>query len=166
MHPSVVARAVGAVIGAGGAAMLVPMLYSLLTGDGNVMAFAVPASGALLFGAAMFFFARVQRSPYVSGRDVYLIVVLGWLAVATVGCVPFVLSGLLGPSHAFFESMAGFTTTGASSVRYRRRSRRRCCSGAAWSSGGRNRHLAHLRGRPQGRDPVAEGAVFSSVAGL
>jgi trk system potassium uptake protein TrkH len=116
LHPSVVARAVGAVIGAGGAAMLVPMLYSLLTGDGIAMAFAVPAACALLFGTAMFFFARVQRSPYVSGRDVYLIVVLGWLGVATVGCVPFVLSGLLGPSDAFFESMAGFTTTGGSVI--------------------------------------------------
>jgi trk system potassium uptake protein TrkH len=47
---------------------------------------------------------------------VYLIVVLGWLGVATFGCVPFVISGLMGPADAFFESMAGFTTTGASTI--------------------------------------------------
>ena len=103
-------------IGAGGAAMLVPLLYSLVVGDGNALAFALPASGALIFGAGMFFVARAERSTYVSGRDVYLIVVLGWLGVAGVGGAPFVLSGLMGPSDAFFESMAGFTTTGSSLI--------------------------------------------------
>lgn len=110
-----VAGAVGVVIGAGGAAMLVPMLYSMLIGDGNAAAFGLPAFSALLVGGGMYFFVRV-RNPYVSSRDVYLIVVLGWLGVATVGCAPFVLSGLLGLSDAFFESMAGFTTTGSSVI--------------------------------------------------
>ncbi len=41
---------------------------------------------------------------------------LGWVGVATAGSVPFVLSGLMGPVDAFFESMAGFTTTGASTI--------------------------------------------------
>jgi trk system potassium uptake protein len=111
----VVANAVGVVIGSGGGAMLIPMLYSLLAGDGNTRAFALPAFGALVFGTSLFFLARV-RNPYVSSRDVYLIVVLGWLGVATFGCVPFVISGLMGPADAFFESMAGFTTTGASTI--------------------------------------------------
>lgn len=113
MHPRVVANAVGVVIGASGAAMLAPLFYALLTGDGNSLAFAIPAFAAIVFGTGAFFLARV-RSPYVSGRDVYLIVVLGWLGVGVFGSVPFVLSGLLGPSDAFFESMAGFTTTGTS----------------------------------------------------
>lgn len=113
MHPRVVANAVGVVIGASGVAMLVPLFYALLAGDGNSRAFAIPAFVAIAFGAGAFFLARV-RNPYVSGRDVYLIVVLGWIGVGVVGSVPFVLSGLLGPSDAFFESMAGFTTTGTS----------------------------------------------------
>lgn len=116
MHPRVVASAVGAVIGAGGAAMLVPMLFSLLVArDGTAPAFALPAFGALAAGGGTFFLARLRNS-YVSSRDVYLIVVLGWLGIAAVGSVPFVLSGLLGPTDAFFESMAGFTTTGGSVI--------------------------------------------------
>jgi len=111
----VVLSAVGVVIGAGGAVMLVPLVYSLVAGDGNSLAFALPAFGALLFGACAFVFARVQ-STYVSGRDVYLIVVLSWVGVGLVGCLPFIISGLLGPMDAFFESMAGFTTTGASVI--------------------------------------------------
>jgi trk system potassium uptake protein TrkH len=111
----VIANALGAVYAAGGAAMLVPTLYALLTRDGNAVAFAVPSLATLAAGAAVFFLTRSER-PYVSGRDVFLIVVLGWVGVATAGSVPFVLSGLMGPVDAFFESMAGFTTTGASTI--------------------------------------------------
>lgn len=38
--------------------------------------------------------------------------VLGWISVALAGAVPFYLSGLMSPIDAFFEAMAGFTTTG------------------------------------------------------
>ncbi len=115
MHPRVIANALGAVYAAGGAAMLVPTLYALLTRDGNAVAFAVPSLATLAAGAAVFFLTRSER-PYVSGRDVYLIVTLGWVGVAAAGSVPFVLSGLMSPADAFFESMAGFTTTGASTI--------------------------------------------------
>src|ERR671917_136593 len=96
--------------------MLLPAAYSLLAGDGNALAFALPGFGTLALGAILFFLTRAS-GVYVSGRDVFLIVVLGWVGVATVGSLPFVLSGLLGPVDAFFDSMAGFTTTGASTVK-------------------------------------------------
>jgi trk system potassium uptake protein TrkH len=97
--------------------MLVPAAFSLLAADGNILAFGLPALGALTFGAMLFLLTRLSTDTYISGRDVFLIVVLGWLGVGTVGSLPFVLSGLMGPVNAFFESMAGFTTTGASTVR-------------------------------------------------
>ncbi len=95
--------------------MLVPAVFSLVTGDGNTLAFALPALVALLGGAAVFLLTR-RPNAYISGRDVFLIVVLGWVCVATAGSAPFMLSGLMGPTDAFFESMGGFTTTGASTV--------------------------------------------------
>lgn len=115
MHPSVVAKALAAVLAAAGAAMFVPMFYSLGAGDGNVLSFGLPALATLALAVTLFALTR-SVGDYVSGRDVFLIVVLGWLGVAAVGAVPFVLSGLMGPADAFFESMAGFTTTGASTV--------------------------------------------------
>ena len=115
MHPRVIFNALGAVISAGGAAMLIPALYALLVDDGNALVFALPALVTLAFGGTLFLLTRTD-APYVSGRDVYLIVTLGWVGVATAGSVPFVLSGLMGPVDAFFESMAGFTTTGASTI--------------------------------------------------
>src|SRR5918998_2051871 len=95
--------------------MLIPAAFSLVISDGHALAFGLPALGALVLGGALYFFTR-NPVTYISGRDVFLIVVLGWLGVATVGSLPFVLSGLMGPVNAFFESMAGFTTTGASTI--------------------------------------------------
>jgi trk system potassium uptake protein len=116
LHPRVIANALGAVIAAGGAMMLIPTAFSLLVVDGKVLSFALPAFGALALGAVLFFLTR-SPNPYILRQDVFLIVVLGWIGVATAGALPFVFSGLMGPADAFFESMAGFTTTGASTIR-------------------------------------------------
>jgi trk system potassium uptake protein len=115
LHPRVIVNALGAVIAAGGAAMLVPAAFSFVTADGNELTFGLPALAALALGALSFTLTQ-SSGAYVSGRDVFFIVVSGWISVAVVGSLPFVLSGLMGPVDAFFNSMAGFTTTGASTT--------------------------------------------------
>lgn len=115
MHPRLIASAIGLVVFATGAVMLVPGLYSLLAGDGSITPFALPSLAALILGALLFYLNRIPE-PHVSIRDVFLIVVLAWLTAALTGAVPFYLSGLMTPVEAFFEAMAGFTTTGASTV--------------------------------------------------
>src|SRR3712207_5828508 len=96
--------------------MLIPVAYSLAVGDGNTLAFGLPAFGAMALGTILFLLTR-SPEPHIFRQDVFLIVVLGWLGVASVGSLPFVFSGLMGPVDAYFESMAGFTTTGASTIR-------------------------------------------------
>ena len=96
--------------------MLLPAAFSLLTADGNTLAFGLPALGTIALGTILFFLTR-RPEARILRQDVFLIVVLGWLGVATAGALPFVLSGIMGPVDAFFESMAGFTTTGASTIR-------------------------------------------------
>jgi trk system potassium uptake protein TrkH len=96
--------------------MLLPAVFSLLVADGNALVFGLPALGALAGGATIFYLTRNPASHIVR-QDVFLIVVLGWLGVATAGALPFAISGVMGPVDAFFESMAGFTTTGASTIR-------------------------------------------------
>jgi trk system potassium uptake protein TrkH len=96
--------------------MLIPAAFSLLVGDGNVLTFGFPALATMALGTVLFSLTR-NPAPHVLRQDVFLIVVLGWLGVATAGALPFVLSGLMEPVDAFFESMAGFTTTGASTIR-------------------------------------------------
>lgn len=95
--------------------MLVPLFYSLIVGDGATAAFAFPAAGAVVIGASVFVTTRASDS-YVSAQDVFLIVVFGWISVALLGALPFLISGLMGPMDSYFEAMAGFTTTGATTV--------------------------------------------------
>lgn len=59
-----------------------------------------------------------RESPVIIGhREGTAIVTFGWLGAATVGAFPFIFAKVL-PSFtdAFFESMSGFTTTGASVI--------------------------------------------------
>lgn len=56
------------------------------------------------------------RTGVIKRREGFAIVGLGWLAVAFFGSLPFIFSATLGPVDAFFESMAGFTTTGATVI--------------------------------------------------
>lgn len=112
-NPRVVANALSALVAAAGAAMLIPAAYSLLVSDGAAAALGLPAVAAIVAGAALFFLTR-SPDAYIARQDVFLIVVAGWVVVAAVGSVPYVIVGVAGPVDAFFNAMAGFTTTGAS----------------------------------------------------
>lgn len=93
------------------------MLAGFAMGEGSLpmQAFGPP----ILLGLGLLAFAvlskRLGGRPYLSPRTGYLFVVLGWLFSALLGALPFILSGAIAsPVDAFFESMSGFTTTGAS----------------------------------------------------
>ncbi len=46
-------------------------------------------------------------------RDGFLVVGFAWVLASLVGALPFVFTGALSPVDAWFESVAGFTTTGS-----------------------------------------------------
>src|ERR687890_681628 len=103
-------------IAAGGAAMFVPAAYSLLVAPDVAWLFWLPGAVALVFGAVLYSLTRGHSRSYVSRQSMFLMVVVSWLGVVLVGAAPFLLSGRMGPVDAFFNSMAGFTTTGAATV--------------------------------------------------
>ncbi len=69
---------------------------------------------ALLLGTGLRVLTRTSRE--IRAREAFLVVGLGWLLVALVGCLPYVWLGVLSPIDALFESMSGFTTTGATVI--------------------------------------------------
>lgn len=69
---------------------------------------------SFLGGLSVFLTGRKPRSAQVSKREGYIIVTSSWIAISLFGSLPFILCGYI-PSftNAFFETISGFTTTGA-----------------------------------------------------
>ena len=94
-------------------AMLLPVPFSLYYGDGDEKALLISASINIAIGAILLLVTRKPKKE-LRAREGFLTVTLGWLVFAAFGALPFVISGSI-PSYtdAFFETMSGFTTTGA-----------------------------------------------------
>jgi trk system potassium uptake protein TrkH len=85
---------------------------ALAYGDGDAGAFLV--SSALLVVVGLLGYWRTQLERDLTVREGYAVVSLAWLAVGAAGALPYVLSGTIqSPVAALFESVSGFTTTGA-----------------------------------------------------
>ncbi|MCL4134369.1 UNVERIFIED_CONTAM: hypothetical protein GTU68_038780 [Idotea baltica] len=98
-----------------GLAMLLALPFSLYYQSGDTQAILISGLGAIALGMVVWLLTRKKATHHeLKKRDGYLVVSMGWLVMATIGAVPYVISGAI-PSFtdAFFETMSGFTTTGA-----------------------------------------------------
>jgi len=103
---------VGLIVAAVGVAMAISGAVAALYGGPDTAA--LVGSGAIAVALGLLA-NRLSLPPEdLALRESYLIVTLAWLGAAVFGALPFWLSGLAGPVDAFFESISGFTTTGAS----------------------------------------------------
>lgn len=102
---------VGIALGAG---ILVSSGVSAIYGDSDMVALLVVGVIYLVLGAALFLFSRSAAKAYIGFREGFLAVVAAWIAATIFGGLPYMVLGIFGPVDAFFESMSGFTTTGAS----------------------------------------------------
>src|SRR5215218_1556739 len=116
MNTRVIVAVNAGVILAIGLALLVPLVLSLLYGDGSWRSFLLPAAVMVAAGSGGILATRApgRAAEYISNRDVYLSVALAWTLAALLGGAPFLIEGTF---HSLidssFEAMSGFTTTGA-----------------------------------------------------
>ncbi len=97
-----------------GGMMLTAIPFSLYHRSGDIAPLLISAVITILAGALSWFY-KFRSGAQVNKREGYLIVALGWLSMVTFGALPYVLSGVLPhPVDAFFETVSGMTTTGAS----------------------------------------------------
>lgn len=92
--------------------MLFPAAVAFLYGEDDLIPLLMSAGISAVLGAILFFVFKIRHELRV--REGFALVSFGWLFFAAVGALPFILSGYI-PSYtdAFFETMSGFTTTGA-----------------------------------------------------
>ena len=95
--------------------LAVPMSVGFIYAENNWTSFIYPIAGALFLGFILSLVKPKEKSIYV--KEGFVIVALVWVLYSLVGAVPFVLAKNTGiPNYvdAFFETVSGFTTTGAS----------------------------------------------------
>lgn len=80
----------------------------------DLNAMIISAALTLAVGFLMYSATREKRDVPMRHRDVFLAVTLCWLCISLVGSMPYVISGSIDNfTDAYFEAVAGFTTTGA-----------------------------------------------------
>jgi len=96
-----------------GGSFFLPIAFSLYFQEGLHRLFGI--QGAAMFMAGLVLRRVIPRPDHLSLHEGFLIVSLSWVIMSFLGALPFMLSGFI-PSltDAFFETMSGFTTTGAS----------------------------------------------------
>lgn len=94
--------------------MLVPVAVSLAHGDGQADLF-LDAFGILLATGLLAWLPSRHRHGDLRLRDGFLVVALFWTVIGLAGAVPFFLADVprMSVTKAVFESVSGFTTTGA-----------------------------------------------------
>ncbi len=91
--------------------MVIPMLIAVGDRSVEVKAFTVAILVALAVG---FLCSRLKTEDSFGRQEGFATVGLGWIIISAIGALPFFISGIV-PTYtdAFFETMSGFTTTGA-----------------------------------------------------
>jgi trk system potassium uptake protein TrkH len=98
-----------------GASMLAPYLIQIMYNE-NSHSF-ISSSFVTIFIGILFILANLEKEFKLNLRQTFLFSTLAWLMVAIFGSLPFLLStNEFSITEAFFESMSGITTTGATII--------------------------------------------------
>ena len=98
-----------------GLSMIAPIVVSIIYSDGNFLPLLysfIITSGS---GAILFFALKTADYSSITQKESMAIVTLSWVSAGFFGSLPFLFSGYIpNLTNAYFESISGFTTTGAS----------------------------------------------------
>lgn len=95
------------------ALLCLPLALSFVYGEDTYLSFVIPIAALFVVGMPSLFLKPKDTAIYE--KEGFVIVAFAWVIMSAVGAVPFVISKTI-PHYidALFESVSGFTTTGAS----------------------------------------------------
>ena len=115
MHVKTILNILGAILTLTGFTMMVPALIAWGYNEPDLVGHLQSMGICMGIGIPVWLFTRKSRS--LNNKDGFVIVTLSWLLVALAGAMPFYLSGAIPNfTDAWFESMSGVTTTGATII--------------------------------------------------
>ncbi|MGI6065699.1 MAG: TrkH family potassium uptake protein [Bacillota bacterium] len=98
-----------------GGSMVFPLLWSIYYHEPDVFPILYAMLITLTVGGILSFLLKSKET--VRQREGFAIVTLGWVFASIFGALPYMFSGTFTSfTNAFFETMSGFTTTGASAL--------------------------------------------------
>ena len=114
MNKRMVFNTVGKMLLVEAVLLLLPAFVAALYKEPCLTAFLLTAGIAAVLGAGTMLLSRT-KDTVIYAKEGFVIVALTWIAASLIGALPFTLSGEI-PSYvdALFETVSGFTTTGAS----------------------------------------------------
>lgn len=114
MNRKMVFFLIGRILLLEGGLLLLPLFVSVYYWDGGQIPFLLTIALCLGLGLLLSKLCRTENQV-IYAKEGFLVTALAWLSVSVVGALPFLISGEI-PNFvdAFFETVSGFTTTGAS----------------------------------------------------
>jgi trk system potassium uptake protein TrkH len=108
-------RTIGVLIFFFGLTMIFPLMVGFYYRDQSLIALLLSMGITVIAGLILYLIFRKAQAEVINQREGMAIVAVGWAAVGLFGALPFYLGdGCFTFVDAFFESVSGFTTTGAS----------------------------------------------------
>ncbi|APQ16534.1 TrkH family potassium uptake protein [Maribacter hydrothermalis] len=97
-----------------GGFMLLAAVVSGIYKDGVTLSIALASITTMFVGVFMMYYTRGHKKE-VKQKEGYIIVTFGWIVMSVSGMLPYLFSGAIPDiTNAFFETVSGYTTTGAS----------------------------------------------------
>ena len=115
MNVKTIFNVLGAILTLTGLTMIIPALVAWGYDEPDLVGHLQSMGICVTIGIPVWLFTRKSRS--LNSKDGFAIVTLSWILVALAGTLPFYLTGAIPNfTDAWFESMSGVTTTGASII--------------------------------------------------
>lgn len=113
MNYRIIAYIIGWVFNVEAAFMLPSVVVGIIYGEKSLVSFLITMAICLLIGIPLIIRRPKKQHFYV--REGFVTVALSWILMSIMGSLPFIISGSIPhPVDALFETVSGFTTTGAS----------------------------------------------------
>ena len=115
MNYKMIFKVIGYILLIIGLGMVAPLIIAIVNRENDMIPFAISIMVTVLIG---FMLTRIKITRNkIRAKEGLVIVTLGWVFASIIGALPFYLSGSI-PSYvdAFFETVSGFTTTGATII--------------------------------------------------
>ncbi|MCL4169919.1 UNVERIFIED_CONTAM: hypothetical protein GTU68_049598, partial [Idotea baltica] len=99
-----------------GGFMLIAAVVSAIYKDGAALSISLASISTMFAGVFAMYYTRGHRKE-VKKKEGYIIVTFGWIVMSISGMLPYIFSGAIPDvTNAFFETISGYTTTGASII--------------------------------------------------